>query len=273
MTEKIEYISTISANTLFHFTDSAKNILGILTSTFHPAYHLEPFFRGDQKALAIPMVSFCDLPLSQIKKHLKFYGNYGIGLSKKWGEREGINPVFYCHSNAHILKDFRKILEFTREKMLPIKTTENKEVELSTIVEENKNLVLKVELLKILASCCSTLKPYKGKMYKKGEIVENVKFYDEREWRFVPESENLSILLTEEQFKDKVKTEGYNAELAEKNKLTFEPEDIRYIIVEKESEILSMVENIHRIKAIYNEDTRTLLTTKIISAEQILEDF
>jgi len=82
-------LPAISANTLFHFTSSMENLLGILTNEFQPRYCLEDFnvlMAGrtpnlETHEFAIPLVSFCDLPLSQIGFHLSVYGDYGIGMT------------------------------------------------------------------------------------------------------------------------------------------------------------------------------------------------
>ena len=49
---------------------------------------------------SVPLVSFCDLPMSLIRKHLKEYGNFGIGLDKKWGLKNRVAPVIYSHPKA-----------------------------------------------------------------------------------------------------------------------------------------------------------------------------
>ena len=48
------------------------------------------------------MVSFCDIPLSQIKNHVRQYGNYAVGLSKEWAKKKTICPVLYTHSSASL---------------------------------------------------------------------------------------------------------------------------------------------------------------------------
>src|SRR5688572_23249447 len=90
----------ISANTLFHFTNSIDNLLNILRNEFRPRFCLENYnllrLRVPAEVgfeFAVPMVCFCDLPLSQTGAHLSVYGDYGIGMTKVWGQRKGITPV------------------------------------------------------------------------------------------------------------------------------------------------------------------------------------
>jgi hypothetical protein len=110
---------TISSNTLFHFTCSITHIKSILTDGFFPhycpEYTLDPSDRkaavnGRPPIWAVPMVCFCDLPLSLIRKHLKAYGNYGIGLDKQWGVKEGVAPVIYTHSKAKTRPSVSRLL-------------------------------------------------------------------------------------------------------------------------------------------------------------------
>ena len=69
---------------LFHFT-SKDALYGILKETFKVYYSLERI-SGKSKPLefGVPMVSFCDLKLSELKTHIENYGKYGIGLTKEW---------------------------------------------------------------------------------------------------------------------------------------------------------------------------------------------
>jgi hypothetical protein len=69
---------------------------------------------------AIPMVCFCDLPLSLIKKHVEEYGGYGIGLNKTWGVKNGVAPVIYTHSRAKTRPSVRAWLPRLRK---PLATT------------------------------------------------------------------------------------------------------------------------------------------------------
>ena len=159
----------ISSETLFHFTDSADKLIGILTNEFLPAFCLENFnilspfkMKKDMLEYAIPMVSFCDLPLSNIEKHLKFYGEYGIGLRKDWGIRNGLNPIVYLSHES--------FFKFNLTEVLGIGKRNNRnEAELNKIIQ-----------------LINFIKPYEGNIYRKDRYYTK-KFYDEREWRYVPD--------------------------------------------------------------------------------------
>jgi hypothetical protein len=96
----------LSSDTLFHFT-TWDNLIGILENEFYPKFSLEKFsFKNNISNIsAVPMISFCDIPLSQIKLHVNRYGSYGIGLKKEWGITKGINPVLYIEKNSNLSSD------------------------------------------------------------------------------------------------------------------------------------------------------------------------
>jgi hypothetical protein len=249
----------ISAETLFHFTTKAEHLINILTNEFRPRFCFE-----DKELLlpelpesenyAIPMVCFCDLPLSSVKEHLQFYGNYGIGLSKEWGIRKGINPILYFVPDSIFITHFRTLI-------------------LHTIVQ-NRNTDNKVDV-----DLVDYTKPYKGTMYRKGKKIKNKNFYDEKEWRYIPylrlieNPQRPDYRLRKSDFDNPTRLAQANNDLSEAIKLSFTPDDIKYIIVEKEKEILPMIDAIKKIKGKYSEDTVNKLLTRIISSEQIKSDF
>lgn len=86
----------ISTNSIIHYTSSYKALTGVLKEGFRIKYCLEKLNLGDNyQNAAHPMVSFCDIPLSDSKQHFAAYDQYGIGLSKSWAIENGINPVIY----------------------------------------------------------------------------------------------------------------------------------------------------------------------------------
>src|SRR5271157_1052471 len=157
---------TLSANTLFHFTGSPDNLESILRNEFHPRYCLENWNILNLKELneiAIPMVSFCDIPLSQIRKHVRYYGHYAIGLTKEWGMKNNISPVLYTHKQARLSVYLRRIFA---EAMRTAADTKQDEFS---------------ELLQDVLKFTKFLKPYQGKLWRNGQYLKKIiTFYDER---------------------------------------------------------------------------------------------
>jgi hypothetical protein len=163
----------VSASTLFHFTDTFEKLRGILNSNFHPKYCLENWqgtFPPPEDRLgqvAVPMVCFCDIPLSQIGDHIKDYGNYALGLSKEWARKMRLNPVIYLNPGSLVIEYIIAMFRAT-----------------ATMVVTGKSADLKrsarsVELL-------AFTKPYEGVLTRVGREQQQKVFYNEREWRYVP---------------------------------------------------------------------------------------
>ncbi|MCZ7403076.1 MAG: abortive infection system antitoxin AbiGi family protein [Candidatus Methanoperedens sp.] len=269
---------TISSKTLFHFTDKIENVINILETEFRPHFCLEDLniiipdlSSRPEFELAIPMICFCDIPLSQARVHMKTYGEYGIGLSKEWGKQNKISPVLYVHENSAITFGFRKMLE----KVLDLFLSDNvhfdiKPTNIITNIKDIANVFDELEWI------MSFIKPYEGKLWRNGKYTSNnIRFYDEREWRFVPKlpEDFLPRRLTKAEYSDQKQEDSANQKLKEITALKFEPSDIKYIIVSNESEIIPIIDEIKRIKSKYNQDQIKLLCSRVISSEQILEDF
>ncbi|MCH7519938.1 MAG: hypothetical protein IH964_13060, partial [Candidatus Dadabacteria bacterium] len=96
----------ISSNTLFHFTPTFDYLKGILKDEFIPGYSLEKLtlVGGHIFEFGIPMVSFCDIPLSNIANHTEKYGNYAIGMSKEWAREKRLNPIMYLRDDSDLSK-------------------------------------------------------------------------------------------------------------------------------------------------------------------------
>lgn len=247
----------VSSNTLFHFTSKLEYLINILTNNFRPRYCLEMFSSLSPLSLdfAFPMTCFCDLPLSNTGKHLATYGNYGIGLTKEWGMRKGLNPVLYIQKDSDL---FKAINRSTMAFALLLKDGDVAE-----------------KLVEGLINLQFFTKPYTGDFLRGGKVVKNVRFYDEREWRFVPKPDNNEYYrMKSSVFENIHLREESNRSLPVSAMLEYEPDDVRYIIVDREDEILQTVDDILQIKGSkYSDDQLKLLTTRIISAERIREDF
>jgi Putative abortive phage resistance protein AbiGi, antitoxin len=281
--------TNISAHTLFHFTYNKNSLLSILKNGLYVRYSLENFesLINDKAEIVFPMTCFCDIPLSHVRRHTNTYGKYAIGLSKSWGMENQINPIIYTYpksATTSILNDvFENIENFfdIEEKELE-KFKFNRSAE---IVYERFN-IREEEFSKRVESVNSKLshfiryiKPYEGKFYRNGNYLENlVRFYDEREWRFTPSreflfSKEMKDSYKSEYFIDPRKRRALNIKLAKHIKLEFEPNDVKFIIVERDIEIPDMIKQLDDIfgKTASSNDLK-LLGTRLISLEQILEN-
>lgn len=177
---------TISSNTLFHFTSKLEYLLGIIEKGFLPRYSLEDlsYFGigvaadGTRWETGVPMVCFCDIPLSMIRDHLSVYNGYGIGLSKDWGRLNGIAPVLYCEENSQTTKAITDIKHFDFASLLKEELSNNELLAFSKTTAYIRRLPFFV-------------KKYQGEFFHLGMKYPNKRFYDEREWRFIPNLEGL----------------------------------------------------------------------------------
>jgi hypothetical protein len=216
-----------------------------------------------------------------------------LAYQKNGGIKNGLSPVIYTtekSETANILNQLTSELD----KVFDIyENEENKEYisDNKTLTEDQKSTLesakldflvtqsqKSLELSEQLGHFLKYIKPYEGKGYSNGKEFKNIRFYDEREWRYVPPKN----LLKKIEIKDSYKREYYesdskrrliNVKLASHKKLEFEPSDIKFIIVEKDEEIPNLIDEIREIyrkSATYDEIM--LLTSRLISLEQIVED-
>jgi len=248
----------ISTNTAFHFTNSFENIVSILENKFRPHFCLEDLTvvmpdRSHEADLvfAIPMVCFCDIPLSQAAPHLKRYGQYGIGLSKKWAILAGLCPVLYIIQNSPLTSQLFSITN-----------------RLSTFP---RNEIGSSPEIDYFHDFSSYLKPYQG-FSPKGDSRKIRRFYDEREWRFVPDLKGFPLRygITKDEYEDKTKREIANRSLWNHCTLSFALSDIEYIIVSQKKEIPEMSSIISKIM-LKTEGSKS--APIILSAKQIRQDF
>lgn len=274
----------LSSNTLFHFTNNVDIVKKIIENNFYPRCCVEdlqflmPNYKGDEAKVGLPMVCFCDIPLSRISNHLDDYGYYGIGLTKEWGIKNGINPIHYI-----------------QEKTLAHTNLTNLEEALVNIIDEinridnylefrhrDKNINrLKAEISSKAFKCfwefAGYLKIYKGINNK--NIHKEKIFYDEREWRFIPniiddDIDGYTYRLIGKDCLDEAKKSALNETLSKKSPLKFEAKDIKYIILKDNNEITDFMNYIDALpNERFEEEEKNILKTKIITVNNIIEDF
>lgn len=274
----------LSSRNFFHFTPK-ETLKKILENRFYALYSEEEIFKtafdkDDEPNQYIPMVSFCNIPLTMIRKHSLDYYEYGIGLKNKWVKANRINPVLYSYRGSTLMNFYyNSQLQYDN---LFDETEEKNEKFVRLFSDTFKKPLL-------------FLKPVEGMNYKTGKETF---FYDEKEWRYVPALEQMNdttinkrkleegalyFIVNGERLYINNKTDLNNKILGnslknfESYKLHFELDDIEFIILKQNSEIIEMVEYI--ISTFKNDNTDTIsdelkiLITKIITLEQLTDDF
>lgn len=231
------------SSTLFHFTRSLDNLKGLLSKGFQPRYCLEDTRFLGIKFTAYPMVCFCDIPISRIGDHTSFYGNYGIGMTRDWGVRNGLNPLLYVTTTGPV----PNFLNYVTENY----GSENEDADQNIIEHFQAILAL--------------VKPLSGKMLIGGAIVEK-DFYQESEWRFVP---NKFPLVFDDDFESK--RDSLNAEFVD-HALQFSCADIKYIFVKDEAEIPLVFDYIQNTLGHFPLNDIKILSTRITSLETLSAD-
>lgn len=266
----------LSSATLFHFTRSLDTLKNILDRGLRPSYSSEDLkIFGVMECPGIPMVSFCDIPLSQTRKHVDDYGRYAIGLDKKWGMTKNISPVHYIYEGSICARVISEVYD-----SLPP----------GSFYKDCSCMKFNTRTAIFFYG-----KPYRGSLRRKnafGQMLDKgeVIFYDEREWRYVPFADQtlnmeavpdgVRAMLSEGELSDSELLSGASASLHDHYKLKFGAEDAKYVIVDSDDEIPEVVDFINSLKGCQNnelggctENERKRLTSRIMSMRQIEEDF
>lgn len=266
----------VSSSTLFHFTKSRSNLEQILTERFKVTYCQETFKLSEIPSgnFYVPMISFCDLPLGLIKDHIAKYGNFAIGMTKEWGIKNQLNPVLYLEENSAISKNiYEYLVHFT-------KLVESIDTYSTTKSIENNNAVtvtaqeLKTTLLKY-RNLFLYIKNYEGELKLGKKLYSNYRYYDEREWRYVPprETEGINWEMTDDAYR-KFRGNSKSKNFLKKPILNFTADDVRYLIVKKDSDIPPLIRKIRTIDQLSkNSDQADILITKIMTVDSINKDY
>lgn len=256
MFEKSPYPSTI-----FHFTNKYCSIINILKSLYfklsYAREHID--FGSETRDFAVPMVSFCDLRIKETLTHIEKYGNFGIGFSKEWAIKSGLNPVLYLTNNNEISENLMEDLKILF-KMLTR----------AGVIDENCNSQELQKVYHRYLNIVRFVKNYEGSLHRKG----NTRFYrfaDENEWRYVLplDFEKLDLFIkpatSVESSEDKLKAN----EVIKEYNLKFSLDDIRYLIVKQDSYRDSLIDYLNSTNAVCLD----FLKTRIVTVDQIKNDF
>lgn len=237
--------------------------------------------------VAIPMVSFCDIPITRAVDHIAKYGQYMIGLNKELIidiYNEIINPVFYIHSDNlyQSIDDISRVYaEATNQQIQQIVNIGNTiacptQNDLEKLAKQSPYIDRKINIRFIIGLS----KPCYS---EDGEWC----YYDEREWRaFWPDGMNDETSwkwgIT---FEDYLSSRnGWNKDLtSDKTNYITIPEGFLYkgithIVVKSDSQIQKMIDLIMKSKTIFGQTNvsqkeRLILVSKVTSLERIAQDY
>lgn len=118
-------------------------------------------------------------------------------------------------------------------------------------------------------------KNVEGKLIRGGEEVQKKYIYfDEREWRYCPTNSELGVNLPHiiHQINFYQENKKIINESASNIKLNFNLNDISYIIVQNEEDIITLINNLKNLNFLNNENA-TVFSSRIITTKQIKNDF
>ena len=242
---------------LFHFT-TKNNLNKILEDSFKISYARERILGGKrEKEFAVPMVSFSDLRLSELKNNIGTYGKFGIGLTKDWAINNGLNPVMYVSKDSLFTENFMAAIEDIFKMVINSPNTSGK----NEIAYNNAMNTFRY------------IKNYKGDLIRRDKkIVRDYVFANEREWRYVPPmSEKYLAFIPIHRIYTEQQKKNYNKTVSHL-KLNFEPDDIKYLIVETENDINALIRHLKQAKNRFSADTIDRLASRILTYQQIEND-
>lgn len=252
--------------TLFHITNNIEAINGILLEqSFKPSFSMEVVKArcNNTPYYWVPMVSFCDFKISELSIHFEKYGNYGIGLSKKWGIDNGLNPVLYINQSCDIFGEIRQALINIDDayKILSENPHDPEKSKLYNSISECNQ--------KILNIYCYT-KNYQGELKRKGVLDNDFRYADDREWRYIPNISPTIRCCTDfsDTGKENIKNH-YNAQIEINHRLNFSFTDIKFIIVPTEEESTKLISFIISSLPTIDMNEKLLLISRIIIVENL----
>jgi len=240
------------SQTMFHFTKELSFLKDILKNGFWPRYCLEDmeWWNNNETYTAYPMVCFCDIPLSRIDEHVRFYGSYGIGVKREWAILNGLSPVIYLNKKSNLHSSFYNLL-----------INSAKQPKLYSNSANDHNMFM------------SHIKPVEGRVRVNGENITK-DFYQESEWRATINSSDNKIksYLYQNEYNDSNILNFENEKTKKDYSLKITPEDISYIFVKSESDIPELVNYIQREMDEFTGKDLKILLTRIVSMETIKRD-
>lgn len=303
-TKTMSTLKLILRNGLRHsyaFEEFPKNIIqNFINECSNAVFDMGTFEAKDGWGMAIPMVSFCDIPITRANNHSKDYGKYVIGLDKKFLlkiDRYFFNPIIYV--NSDFLKEaitfFTSERIHTMDRVLKYVKDNAIRFDATSFADKNsahsilKTLPIQIQQdyeQRINETFCSyiLLSLYKP-IYGKDTYGRKRMFYDEREWRmFLPNSSNYRWLTacTRKEFLETKKS--LNSQIATSEDAYLQIpcncwDAITHIIVKYEYQREALIDYMLKSRKLFgcqiekDEKAKLKLIGRITSFEQINKDY
>lgn len=248
----MEYFLNPKSHTLFHFTKNKDVLKKIIKDGFWPRYCQEDvnwLGYDNYDFIAYPMICFCDIPLSRIDEHVKFYGEFGVGLTREWALQNNATPVHYVSDNNYLPETYTELGNYSKN------------------LEEDDKQSFRRALRYLLAHT----KPTVGRMVINGKLVDK-EFYQESEWRCVPKHDDVQDHLTKSEFENSEELNRHNTASLEHCQLKFTPKDVKYIFVKSDSDIPDIINFIQSDLGDFPHSDIKILMSRVISLESISRD-
>lgn len=277
-------MQNIRTSSLFHYT-SLENLKQILVNGLIPNYCKE-VLSTDRTTffLGIPMICFCDIPLTRVSDFTNHYGQYAIGLNKDYAIEHNLNPILYV-ADTNIIASLSFFKSYEMATLARLKERGGKKNQIQVNLLDQKSLDGIVDLVNYnnAHSANTALLGYVKEYLGTHNGVEHCN-YNENEWRYlIKEDKEAGIpwFWDKEAYKqwrgNGAKPKASNALI--ERKLEFSTNSISHIIVSKESEISDIVSFIRNLQHIggskdgISDKEKDILCTRIISLERIDKDF
>lgn len=251
---------SVYPQSLFHFTNS-KALHGIVNGqAFFPSFSRERLQGKTQsRSYGVPVVSFCDLRLSEVRHHILSYGNFGIGLSKNWGSANGLSPVAYISQDGEFIDPYLNALSSLFNLWNAPNLTASQQQSLTTAYND-------------VMRTLEYAKNYEGTLNRIGKKTKNnFRFADEREWRYVPAylGSGIPVFLPDNAINTPTKKSKANVQLRN-SLLSFSATDVKYLLVKNDKSIPSLYRTL-AASGLRTADVE-LLKSRVLTVQQIKED-
>lgn len=247
-------MAQVYSNSFFHYTREFETLVKILESGFMGSYANEQIPQKDGKIghVYIPMISFCDIPLSQIR-HIVTYGEFAIGMSRTWGNSLPLCPVCYFPKNkeANLTSCISSCYE----------AYEND--------RKSKRHKITVQTAKKILGYAKPTEKYREDDYAKNKRLDN---YVEREWRKIYLANWFD---SRKEYDDYGNSHGNH--LFKKLRAMFKCSDINMIVVPDEESRKNLADRIKSLEKIGGNpvcaNDALYLVSKITTIEEIDENY